>query len=106
MFSQLYYLPLYFQVAKGYSPLLSGVALIPQSFSVCPASVITGILITRTGRYRWAIWGGWALTVLGTGLLYLLDVDTPTVAWYVEPFLLPFESRECQEHFSILPHAE
>ncbi|TVY37613.1 Efflux pump [Lachnellula subtilissima] len=81
MFSQLYYLPLYFQVAKGYSPLLSGVALIPQSFSVCPASVITGILITRTGRYRWAIWGGWALTVLGTGLLYLLDVDTPTVAW-------------------------
>ncbi|EPE30143.1 MFS general substrate transporter [Glarea lozoyensis ATCC 20868] len=83
MFSELYYLPLYFEVAKGYSPLMAGVALIPQTFSICPASVITGILITRTGRYRWAIWSGWALTVLGTGLLYLLDVHTPTAVWVV-----------------------
>ncbi|TVY80962.1 Efflux pump FUS6 [Lachnellula suecica] len=81
MFSELYYLPLYFQVAKGYSPLLSGVALLPGSFAICPASVVTGILITKTGRWRWALWSGWVFTILGTGLLYLLDVDTPVVGW-------------------------
>ena len=34
-----------------------------------------------SGRYRWAIWGGWVLTTLGCGLLYLLDVNTTTPAW-------------------------
>ena len=28
-----------------------------------------------------SIWSGWALTTLGSGLLYLLDVNTSTVAW-------------------------
>ena len=27
------------------------------------------------------IWAGWVLTVLGTGILYMLDINTSTVAW-------------------------
>ncbi|KAL8880903.1 MAG: hypothetical protein Q9198_001787, partial [Flavoplaca austrocitrina] len=81
LWSLLYYLPLYYEAVKGFSPIISGVALFPETFTVAPASVIVGILITVTGRYRWAIWGGWVLTVLGTGVLYLLDVDTSTVKW-------------------------
>ncbi|CAO1598150.1 hypothetical protein XANCAGTX0491_001922 [Xanthoria calcicola] len=81
LWSLLYYLPLYYEAVKGFSPIVSGVALFPETFTVAPASVAVGILITVTGRYRWAIWGGWVLTVLGTGLLYLLDVDTSTAAW-------------------------
>ncbi|KAI4266533.1 MAG: hypothetical protein L6R38_008683 [Xanthoria sp. 2 TBL-2021] len=81
LWSLLYYLPLYYEAVKGFSPIISGVALFPETFTVAPASVVVGILITVTGRYRWAIWAGWVLTVLGTGLLYLLDVDTSTVSW-------------------------
>ncbi|KAL8714746.1 MAG: hypothetical protein Q9220_001259 [cf. Caloplaca sp. 1 TL-2023] len=81
LWSLLYYLPLYYEAAKGFTPIISGVALFPETFTVAPASVVVGILITVTGRYRWAIWSGWVLTVLGTGLLYLLDVQTSTVAW-------------------------
>ena len=81
LWSLLYYLPLYYEAVKGFSPIVSGVALFPETFTVAPASVAVGILITVTGRYRWAIWGGWVLTVLGTGLLYLLDVDTSTASW-------------------------
>ncbi|KAL8896152.1 MAG: hypothetical protein Q9192_003232 [Flavoplaca navasiana] len=81
LWSILYYLPLYYEAVKGFSPIISGVALFPETFTVAPAAVIVGILITVTGRYRWAIWGGWVLTVLGTGVLYLLDVDTSTVSW-------------------------
>ncbi|KAL8687737.1 MAG: hypothetical protein Q9218_006178 [Villophora microphyllina] len=81
LWSLLYYLPLYFEAVKGFSPIVSGVALFPETFTVAPASVVAGILITVTGRYRWAVWSGWVLTVLGTGLLYLLDVRTTVAAW-------------------------
>ncbi|KAL8697132.1 MAG: hypothetical protein Q9224_002454 [Gallowayella concinna] len=81
LWSLLYYMPLYYEAVKGFSPVISGVALFPETFTVAPASIVVGILITVTGRYRWAIWSGWVLTVLGTGLIYLLDVDTSTVEW-------------------------
>ncbi|KAL8846330.1 MAG: hypothetical protein Q9221_008570 [Calogaya cf. arnoldii] len=81
LWSILYYMPLYYEAVKGFSPIISGVALFPETFTVAPASIVVGILITVTGRYRWAIWAGWVLTVLGTGLLYLLDVDTSTASW-------------------------
>jgi hypothetical protein len=35
----------------------------------------------RLGRYRWAIWSGWTITIVATGLLILLDTDTKTYAW-------------------------
>lgn len=77
----LYYLPLYYETVKGQTPILAGVSLFPETFTVAPAAMVTGILITKTGRYRWAIWGGWFLTTLGSGLLCLLRVETPTVSW-------------------------
>ena len=77
----LYYLPLYYEAVQGLSPILSGVALFPETFTVAPGAFIVGTLISRTGRYRWAVWSGWAITTLGLGLLYLLDVNTSTVEW-------------------------
>jgi len=77
----LYYLPLYYEAVKGLSPILSGVALFPETFTVAPGAFIVGTLISRTGHYRWAVWSGWSITTLGLGLLYMLDVDTSTVKW-------------------------
>lgn len=81
LWSILYYLPLYYEAVQGFTPIISGVALFPQTFTVAPASVVVGILVSLTGRYRWAVWSGWVLTVSGTGVLYLLDVHTPTASW-------------------------
>ncbi|KIX01272.1 uncharacterized protein Z518_08997 [Rhinocladiella mackenziei CBS 650.93] len=77
----LYYQPLYFEAVKGYSPVVSGVALFPATFTVAPMAVVTGLLITKFAAYRWAIWSGWAITTLGLGLLVLLDVDTKIPQW-------------------------
>lgn len=77
----LYYEPLYFEAVKGYSPVISGVALFPATFTVAPLAVVTGLLITKTGAYRWAIWLGWTVGTLGLGLLALLDVDTTIPQW-------------------------
>ena len=81
LWSMLYYLPLYYEAVKGETPILAGVSLFPETFTVAPAAVVTGLIVSKTGRYRWATWSGWALTTIGTGLLYLLDVNTSTVAW-------------------------
>jgi len=81
LWSLLYYGPIYFEAVKGFSPILSGVAMFPETFTVAPASIIVGILTSVTGRYRWALWSGWILTTLGMGIMYLQDVHTSTAAW-------------------------
>lgn len=81
MFCELYYIPFYLESVKDYSPTITGVALIPLTGAMLPTSVIVGRLMTRFGRFRWAIWLGWATTIAGTGLLILLDVDIRVYAW-------------------------
>ena len=77
----LYYLPLYYEAVKAYSPIIAGVAVFPETFTVAPVSVLVGIAVSITGRFRWAIWFGWSLTVLGSGLMYLLGPKTSVVAF-------------------------
>ena len=72
VWSLLYYMPLYFEVAKNYSPITSGIAIFPFTFTVAPAAVVVGFIITKTGRYRPLLWIGWFLTTLGMGLLIYL----------------------------------
>lgn len=50
-----YYMPLYFEAVKGYTPIMSDVALFPETFTVAPSAVICGILISVTGKYKWAL---------------------------------------------------
>lgn len=74
-------MPFYFTAAKFHSPIQSGLDLLPVSTLLLPGSIIVSFLTTRLGRFRWAIWIGWTITAIGTGLLLLLDVDTPTPVW-------------------------
>src|ERR1700722_2476363 len=74
-------MPLYYEAVQGYSPIIAGVALFPDTFTVAPLAVVTGISIPMTGHYRWAVWSGWAITVLGVGLSTLLKADTSIPAW-------------------------
>jgi MFS family permease len=74
-------MPLYFEAVKGYTLILSSVALFPETFTVAPSAVISGILITVTGKYKWALWSGWAISTIGLGLLCLMKVHTSVPAW-------------------------
>ena len=78
-----YYLVVYLMACKLYSPILAGTGLLPFAVTVVPVSGITGPLITRLGHYRWAIWLGWSVSVLGLGLLIILDASTHPAAWVV-----------------------
>ncbi|CAI7606744.1 unnamed protein product [Penicillium glandicola] len=81
MWCLLYYLPLYYEAVQGYNPILSSVALFPETFTIGPITTATAVVVAKTGRYRWAIWTGWMITVLGLGLLCLLEVDSSIPQW-------------------------
>ncbi|KAM5453423.1 hypothetical protein MaudCBS49596_002625 [Microsporum audouinii] len=81
LYSLVYYLPEYFQSVKSYTPLISGVLGLPQTATIVPCSVIVGVAVGKTGKYRWAIWAGWTLTCLGLGILILLGIQTTVIQW-------------------------
>ena len=81
MFCELYYLPFYFESVKYYTPTITGVAMIPVTGTLVPTSVLIGRLLTKFGRVRWAIWLGWLVTIIGAGLLILLDVHIRVCTW-------------------------
>ncbi|CAG8908534.1 unnamed protein product [Penicillium egyptiacum] len=81
LYSLVYYMPEYFQSVKGYSPVIAGVAALPQTVTVVPCAIMVGVVVGFTGRYRWAVWVGWLLTCFGVGLLILLESNTTVVQW-------------------------
>lgn len=50
-----------------------------MSSVLVPTGVVVSLLISRTGRIRWALWSGWVFEILASGLLILLD--GPIVTW-------------------------
>ena len=77
----LYYLPIYLEAVKDLSPTITGVGLLGITCGVFPSSILNGIVVSRTGHLRWAIWTGWVITTLGTGLLLLFGTHTSTATW-------------------------
>jgi EmrB/QacA subfamily drug resistance transporter len=76
LFGAVTYIPLYLQVVKGDSPTSSGLQLLPLMAGVLVASIGSGQLITRFGRYKAFPIVGTALMVVGMLLLSRLGVGT------------------------------
>ncbi|CAG8380655.1 unnamed protein product [Penicillium salamii] len=77
----LYFLPIYYEAVKGFKPIMSGVALFPETFTLAPSAVVVGLVISKLGNYYWAICIGWGVSTIGTGLMYLLSADASTATW-------------------------
>jgi MFS family permease len=75
-YSQLYYLPLFFQNARQMSPILSAALVLPITCAQMLASIISGLYISRMERYGEVIWSGFFLWTLGVGLTCMFDLET------------------------------
>jgi EmrB/QacA subfamily drug resistance transporter len=79
LFGATAFLPLYQQTVQGASATNSGLLLVPLMLASMVTSVVSGRVITRTGRYRmFPIIGGAAMTV-GVFLLSTLGDNTSRV---------------------------
>ncbi|KAJ3956108.1 hypothetical protein N0V92_007371 [Colletotrichum tropicale] len=83
LFCGLYYIPFYFISVRFVTPTQSGLNLFPVTCLLLPGSIVVSVLTSRLGRFRWAIWSGWALATVGCGLLVLLDENTTTALWAI-----------------------
>jgi EmrB/QacA subfamily drug resistance transporter len=80
MFGSVTYMPLYLQVVKAVSPSTAGLQLTPMMGGVLVTSILSGQIISRTGRYRFFPIVGTAVMTLGLFLLSTLTVQSSTWA--------------------------
>jgi len=77
MFGVIVFLPVYLQIVKGLTPTTSGLAMLPLMAGMLVASITSGRLITRRGRYKEFPIVGTAIATVALVLLARLDQGTP-----------------------------
>ena len=77
----MYSLPLYYQTAKGYSPVISGLALLPQCILSGLSTASTSFFIGKTHVVKLFSLTGWLLLAYGTSTLDVLSTDTSILNW-------------------------
>jgi EmrB/QacA subfamily drug resistance transporter len=85
LFGSVTYLPVFLQVVKGASPTTSGLELLPMMAGLLGSSIVSGQLISRTGRYRiFPILG----TLIAAGSLAMLSRVSPETSMYTTAFTM------------------
>jgi len=86
MFGTMIFIPEYQQLVRGYSATKSGLLMLPLIVGILSASIISGRLISRTGKYRIYPIFGTLVTMVGLFLLSTIQVDTPE--WLLSLYML------------------
>lgn len=77
MFGAMSYLPTYLQMATGESATVSGLLMIPLMGSLLVVSIVSGVYVSRTGRYKWVPIAGSAVLAISMFLLSTMTLGTP-----------------------------
>ncbi|MFG2570882.1 MFS transporter [Streptomyces sp. NPDC048567] len=88
LFGAASYLPSFLQMVDGATATESGLLMLPMMGGVVGASVISGQLISRTGRYRVYPIAGSAISAVGMYLLSRLETDTPRFEYSIAQAVL------------------
>ncbi|MEA2622966.1 MAG: hypothetical protein QOH61_1876 [Chloroflexota bacterium] len=75
-FGAIIFLPRWFQFVKGVSPTDSGLQSLALLAGLILSSIVSGALVSRTGRYKWLCAGSLAIMSLGLFLLTGLTATT------------------------------
>lgn len=78
LFGAASYLPTFLQMVDGASATESGLFMLPMMGGVVVASIVSGQLTSRTGRYKIFPLLGCAISAVGMWLLSRLETDTPS----------------------------
>ena len=81
MFGTSVFLSQYMQLARGASPMESGIMTIPMMAGVLLTSTVVGMIITKRGRWKAFVISGAALMIVGMAMLSTLHYDT--AFWFV-----------------------
>lgn len=76
LFLPLAYLPVFLQISLGVSATRSGLLLAPMLTASFVASLVSGRIVARRGRYRWAVMAGCVLLGVGLALMSAMTLST------------------------------
>jgi len=88
MFGTIMFLPTFMQVVLGRSASNSGALLTPLMVAMISASIITGQLMSRTGRYKAYGIAGLAVSAIGMFMLSQIGVDTTNTTMAIDMALV------------------
>ncbi|WP_454931729.1 MDR family MFS transporter [Actinomyces oricola] len=75
------YLPTYLQMVYGHSATISGLLLVPMTIGMLTASILSGVLVARNGRYKaYPVAGS---LVAATAALWLSRLSISSPVWEV-----------------------
>jgi EmrB/QacA subfamily drug resistance transporter len=77
MFGSIVLLPLYLQVVKGSSPTVAGLQTLPLVLGILCGAMGSGVVISRTSRYKMFPVVGSAMMAAGLVLFSFVGADTP-----------------------------
>ncbi|MFI6505038.1 MDR family MFS transporter [Nonomuraea typhae] len=81
MFGAMIYLPQYLQIVKGLSPTNSGLMTLPMVLALFVAGVISGKIVTSTGR--WKVFPVAGLLIVAVGLFLLSQLHVDSSEWLI-----------------------
>lgn len=73
MFGAITFLPIYLQIAKGATPTVSGLLLVPMTLGILTAANLSGRYMGKTGKYR-------ILPMIGTAVIAVAGVLLATLS--------------------------
>jgi EmrB/QacA subfamily drug resistance transporter len=88
LLGSVYFIPLFLQSVVGVSATNSGLTLMPMMLTAIVGSVISGLLVSVTGRYKWVAVSGVLITIAGILLLRRLDIHATNLDVIIGMFVL------------------
>lgn len=114
-YSHLYFLPIYYQNARLFTPNKSAALTVPFVVGQSISSVLSGQYISRMKRYGEVIWAGYALWLLGSGLTLLFNrslqpwaivlillVEGSGVGFVFQPTLVAAQAHSAKEDRAVV----
>jgi EmrB/QacA subfamily drug resistance transporter len=90
LFGSIFFIPLFVQGVLGTSVGNSGFILTPLLLASVVASILSGQLVSRLGRYKWIAITGMAISLVGSLLLLRLDLHSTTTDVIIAMLVMGF----------------
>jgi EmrB/QacA subfamily drug resistance transporter len=88
MFAALGFVPTFLQMSSGTSAAASGLLMLPMMVGVMGTSIASGLLITRTGRYKLFPIAG--TIIVGIAMILMTTLTASTPIWLICTYLFLF----------------
>jgi len=87
-FGAIIFLPRWYQFVQNVSPTESGLQILPLMAGVILSSVLGGILVSRSGRYKWITTAALGIMAVGVLLFTGLEAETAESTMWLWMFIL------------------